>query len=63
MENPSTSGGEPITIGETSFDDSTDFETESVKTKCIWCNRQVQLLRNQKHCQDCDSKAYKVCKR
>lgn len=56
--------GTVITIDDESshFDDSTDFESE-VKTRCCWCRRFVALLPKQKHCKDCDSKAFRLCSR
>lgn len=44
------------------FQDSTDFESAG-KTRCNWCKRYTPLLKNQKHCRECDNNAYKLCKR
>lgn len=53
----------PINIEETShFDDSTDFESET-RTRCCWCRRFVALLPKQKHCKECDAKAFRLCAR
>lgn len=44
------------------FNDSTDFEFE-VKKRCVWCNKFAVLLEKQKHCGECDAKAFRVCRR
>lgn len=69
--------GKNPSIEITSDDESTDFEQSVIICKkqefkkadkkdpapnCIWCNRQVTLLPNTKHCQQCDAKCYRVCR-
>lgn len=44
------------------FSGSTDFELDS-KQKCIWCGRFTTLLKNHKHCVECDKNKYAVCRR
>lgn len=42
--------------------DSSDFETAE-KKKCIWCLRYATLLPDQRHCEACDRKGHKYCRR